>query len=233
MRFGFTLNKKAKIIIQIIVITLLLGGVIFYFTHQTIKEPSVTPELITIHFEPAPDLSPSIKEKYFQQFKRTNQYLRENPDDINGWLTLGSIMKGIKNYQEAEKIWLYTIEKWPDHPIAYANLGDLYWHFLKNYSKAEWAFQKAIEKSEHYPAQPFYYRNLFELYYYSLKNNQLAEKTLLEALEKYPEETDFLNLLGNFYKKTNQPEKAKEYFEKSLKIDPHQSEIKKELENLK
>lgn len=228
------MKKSIKITLQLIFILVLAGGLFFYFSHQTIEEPSTLPELKTIKFEPAEDLDPIIKKKYAEIFIKVGEAINQNPNDLEAWLTLGSVMKAIKNYQMAEDVWLYIIAKWPDDPIAFGNLGDLYTNFLPDLPKAEEYLKKAVENSSGITECLIYYRNLHELYKYHYdEKTDLADDILLEALEIYPDEPDFLVLLAVYYQDIGDIQKAIEYFEKLLKIDPANQAVQRDLEKLR
>jgi len=228
------MNKRSKILIQLIILVLLITGLFFYFTHQTNEESPIFPELSEIKFEPAEDLDPSLKKEYAERFIKVGETINQNPNDLNAWLSLGSIMKKIKDYKQAEKIWLYLTERWPDDPVAFGNLADLYSSFLVDYSQAEWYWKKAVANSKNIYEALIYYRNLHEFYkYYYQEKADLADDILLEALKKYPNEPDFIALLAVYYRDTNDKTRAIEYFEKLLEVDPTNQAAQRDLEELR
>jgi tetratricopeptide (TPR) repeat protein len=232
------MNKKPKIIIEVIIAVILLGALVSYFYYQfnINKTKDTSPELILseITFNPAPDLDPALKQKYAERFIKIGDMINKDPNNLLDWLALASVMKGAKDYAGAEKVWLYIIQRWPDDPVAFGNLGDLYTNFLPDYPKAEWAYQKAIDVSSGIAEHLIYYRNLHELYkHYYQEKSDLADDILLEALERYPDELDFLALLATYYRDNKQKEKAIEYFEKLLEIEPNNQAAQRDLERLK
>ena len=188
--------KKIKIIVQIIILILICVGLFFYFTHQNKKTSSVLPEVHKIEFKPKENLDPTIRERYWKYFIHNKKAIEKNPNDVNLWLNLGTIMKVIGNLDQAEEVWLYITKKWPDDPTAYGNLADLYTNFKKDYNKAEKYWKKAIEKCKNINCALIYYRNLYEFYVYHLKDKNKAKQILKQALEKYPNEEDFINLMN-------------------------------------
>ncbi len=228
------MNKKSKIIIQIIVLAILLVALAFYFYWQNNQGQVSEKELHQIEFTPSPDLPESAVQKYQERFNYIQQQIANEPNKLTHWLALAGTMKAIRSYDQAEEVWLYITEKWPEDPTAFGNLGDLYTNFLVDYAKAEEALKQAIEKSNNLNEHLIYYRNLHRLYQQKYQEKaDLADDILLEALEEYPKEPNFLALLANYYQDVDNKEKAIEYYEKLLEVDPGNQEAIDELEKLK
>ncbi len=228
-------SKKKAIILQLVVLVIIAGALGYYFYRQANQEsPLSGQELHQIEFIPADDLSEAAVKQYQERFNFIKQQIENEPNELTHWLALSSTMKAIRSYDQAEEVWLYITEKWPEDPTAFANLGDLYTNFLVDYSKAEWAFKQAIAKTENINEHLIFYRNLHRLYQQKYQEKtDLADDILFEALEKYPDEPDFLTLLADYYQDVGDKEKAIEYYEKLLKVDPLNQEAKQELEKLK
>lgn len=229
------MSKKSKILIQLIVLIILIAGLTFYFYWQN-KQSKIanTRELHTIKFTPSEDLPESAVQKYQERFNYIQEQIAEEPNKLTHWLSLAGTMKAIKSYQQAEQVWLYITEKWPEDPTAFGNLGDLYTNFLPDYPKAEEAFKQAIEKADNINEDLIYYRNLHRLYQQKYQEKaDLADDILFEALEEYSNEPEFLALLANYYQKQGDTQKAIQYYEKLLKADPGNQEAIDELEELK
>lgn len=229
------ISKKKAIILQLVVLVVIAGALGYYFYRQANqKSPLGSKELHQIEFRPDPDFPKSMIEQYQERFNFIKQQIENEPNELTHWLALASTMKAIQSYDQAEEVWLYITEKWPDDPTAFANLGDLYANFLPDYPKAEWAFKQAIAKTENINEHLIFYRNLHRLYQQKYQEKtDLADDILFEALEKYPDEPDFLTLLADYYQNEGDKEKAIEYYEKLLKVDPLNQEAKRELEKLK
>lgn len=229
--------KKSQISIIVIILVLLVvtAGAIYYFSVR--KETELHKEfnhrdLIVFEVKDT-NLPQSRQEEYFQRFLKIREVLRKYPDAFDTWLELGGLHKLIGNYEMAEKTWIYAGEIRPQNSPSFANLGDLYTNFLKDYPKAEAAFLVAIENSEGEAFNINYTRQLFELYFYHLEDNQKSEKFLLERLAKYPDDSELISLLAFLYSRTDQVEKAVEYYEKLLVLDPNNEAARRELEQLK
>lgn len=228
------MNKKSKIIIQIIVLAILLAALAFYFYWQNNQEQVSEKELHQIEFTPSSDLPESAVQKYQERFNFIQQQIADEPNKLTHWLALAGTMKAIRSYDQAEEVWLYITEKWPEDPTAFGNLGDLYTNFLPDYAKAEEAFKQAIGNSDNLNEHLIYYRNLHRLYQQKYQEKaDLADDILLEALKEYPKEPNFLALLANYYQDVDNKEKAIEYYEKLLEVDPGNQEAIDELEKLK
>ncbi len=63
--------------------------------------------------------------------------LNKNPLDFNAWMNLAITYKAGGDFTATEAIWIYVTKVWPDSPIAYRNLADLYTNFLKDPAKAK------------------------------------------------------------------------------------------------
>lgn len=145
-------------------------------------------------FTPRADLPESIQKEASDRVAAATQGLRENPDTLVLWLELAVYRKGANDLEGAEEIWLYAVQKWPEDPVAYNNLADLYQNYLNNYTKAEVYWRKLIERT---PRNTAAYRNLSDLYRYKLDDLQKARAILEEGLEKNPNHPDLVNYLAS------------------------------------
>lgn len=152
---------------------------------------SQTPDLDR-PFTPRADLPESIQKEASDRVAAATQGLRENPDTLVLWLELAVYRKGANDLEGAEEIWAYAVRKWPEDPVAYNNLADLYQNYLGNYQKAEVYWRKLIELT---PTNIAVYRNLSDLYRYKLNDMEKARAILEEGLEKNPNHPDLVNYL--------------------------------------
>ncbi|MBI4134781.1 MAG: tetratricopeptide repeat protein [Candidatus Sungbacteria bacterium] len=158
--------------------------------------------------------------------------IRANPDSLDPWLRLGITKKVIGDFEGARDAWEYASFIRPQNVISFRNLGEIYWHYLPDYPRAEANLRKAIENDSSYVDV---YITLSELYRYSYTEKaDLADDVLLEGFSKNPEKAhDFLAYLGRYYKETGNTAKAIEYFEKLLLVDPGNADTKDELRKLR
>ncbi len=179
------------------------------------------------------DLSSELIEKYFQEFTVYKNQVLQTPDKFvfDSLMSMAMIKYNLEDYKGAEEIWLYVCDQRPLSSPPFYNLGNLYANIYEDYPNAEKYYKKAIEND---PAEISYYRNFFELYYYKYaEKKNLAEKVLLDALAQGSDNIDTINLLGTYYQEIGNKDKAIEYFEKSLKLDPSNEAVKRTLKNLK
>jgi len=221
--------KMVKNIILGLILLLLIGGAVYYFWPKVPADPFVN--LFEFKIVKT-DLTDFEKEKYQKQFEDAVTALTEQPDQLDGWLTLGRVKKNLGDFQGAELAWLKAGEVRPKNSISFGNLADLYTNFTKEYEKAESAYIQAIQNSLGEEHNSALYRNFYYFYFYNLEDNQKAEAILKEGIENNSGSSDLLVLLADFYKKTNQPDKAIEYFQKALTLDPERVELKEEMDKL-
>jgi len=69
-------------------------------------------------------------------------------------------------------------------------------------------------------------------FYFVNQNYDEAEKILKDLIKKEPKNVEALFLYGLLFEVTNQLEKAKEYFEKVLVLNPSHKEAREHLEKV-
>ena len=120
--------------------------------------------------------------------------LRKEPKRVDLWLSLGVYRKMAGDYPGAIEAWNYVSATGPStiNFVAYGNLGDLYQNFVKDYTKAELNYKKAIAIK---PTYIDYYRDLYMLYRYQYKTNTSAAADILtQGLMANPNNSDLLVL---------------------------------------
>ena len=228
-------QSKLTLILEIILFLFVAAGIGYYFYTQKAGAPDIAvqdkQEKNLFEFKPqCPDLTEEQIASLKERFDKVKEFLAKTPDHMGGWMEVGLIRKGLCDYQGAADVWTYIGEIRPENSLSFANLGDLYTHFLVDYPKAEAAYLRAIENEKH---DVNYFRNFFELYYYSYtEKKHLAEKVLLDGLNYNPDSQDLMTLLASHYRDNGNKEKAIEYFNKVLKLNPDNEAVKRELERL-
>ena len=163
-------------------------------------------------------------------FKALVRKINQEPDTLAFWIDLGLVKKVFEDWTGARDAWEYASLIRPKDSTSFANLGDLYWHFLPDFPKAEANFLKALENN---PKNPGLYKDLSDLYSFSYKEKVgLADDILLKGLEKNPKSVALLAWLGNYYRDLGDAAKAREYYQKALEIEPLNDSIRRELNNL-
>ncbi len=143
------------------------------------------------------EMSNESKLRLITEIKSAVAVLKEDYDRLEGWLNLGIYRKQAGDYEGAKEAWEFATLIRPKNPIAFHNLGDLYWMYLKNYPLAETYFKKAIEID---PKIPLFYSKLHELYRYSYKEKaDLADDILRQGI-KATDDPVLKEMLDNFLK---------------------------------
>lgn len=155
-----------------------------------------------------------------------------NPDVLDPWLQAGLIKKMIGDFEGARDAWEYASLIRPNNFVSFKNLGELYWHYLPDYPRAEENFRKAIENEPRFIDS---YVSLSELYRYSyLEKQSLAEMPLLDGIRVSPDSKDLTIYLARFYRDFAKDNgKAVEYYEKFLEMAPDNRDAREELEALR
>lgn len=233
--------KKKKIYTMFLIV--LLVGVGFYFYRENQKKPiekqkEITLEQILILNIKRTDLTHEQETKYKLDFEKDKKDTLASSDAFNmsALINIGSIKRGVGDFEGARDAWEYVSAKRPKNSISFFNLGQLYAEDLKNNDKGEENFLKVLENSQGESGNEQYYRGVvdFYTYFYPEKISEV-EKILLAALstEQYQNSQDLLALLATYYGNNGQKEKALEYWQKVLKIDPTNAGVKAEIEKLK
>lgn len=176
------------------------------------------------------ELGEEMRKRQEEAFKDALARIDKRPDDPDVWVQLGGIKKMFGDYQGAIAAWNYAGLIRPKDATAYNNLGDLYWHYLRDFPNAEASYKKAIEN---FPENLGFYKDLSDLYRFDYKEKaHLADDTLLDALEESPKNIAVLAWLGGYYRDTGDRQKAREYFQRALTIDPSNTAIQAELKEL-
>lgn len=124
--------------------------------------------------------------------------LKTDSSSFDAWLTLGTLRQALGDYVGAAEAWVYATKLSPHTGVAYANLGNLYANYTKDYPKAEASYLKGIQND---PQAVNTYRNLFELYVYSYKTDTSAAEDLLKTgIAKLPKALDLKVLLARYYR---------------------------------
>jgi len=223
-----------KYIIIGLVIVLFLAAVGFYaYQKGYFQKKDQTPtwqKLLTLEIKDK-DMSQEEAASFQSRFETTKEQLMKNRDNFDSWLALGVIKKGVGDYEGARDVFIYAGQIRPQLGISYGNLADLYAYFLDEPQKAEETYKIAIEKA---PSYSPYYSGLADLYRYKFPNGDaLYEQTMLDALKKIPDEPNLTSALASFYRQRGEVQKAIEYYEKLVKLQPQNETAKQDLAELK
>ena len=232
---------KNKTIIKIIIVILVAAGLgsYFYFDYQKSKIPEnpkneVIEQISTLRITRG-DLDQETLEKYQEAFNAQKEKFLENPEDETVFWSLISIeqiKQLVGDYDGAEQALLWAAELAPKSFVVHGNLASLYFHHYQDFVKAEEHYLKALETEDH-SQLTYYYLDLHEIYrYFYKKDTILAEDILKQGIERFPQETNLMAVLANYYKELGRKEEARQYYQKILEINPDSQAAKQGLENL-
>lgn len=226
--------KNFKIIIAILILS-----TVGYVTYQKVSNKDSADQDLeamknSIVAEPrvaVTDLTPEQKDKFLQQLKDAQAaVVKFNFDNLQAVNDVARLKKALGDFEGAITAWEYANLSSPKNSLSFSNLAALYHYDLKEYDKAETNYLISISND---PDDINTIRNLFEMYYYAIKDLTRAEALLLESIENNPEAVDLYALAGSFYAEIGRNDKALEYYEKALGLNPNNQAIKKEIERLK
>lgn len=153
------------------------------------KAPSLTRPLTF-----SSNLSEAAKASITKNIETFVTALKSDPTNVTAWLYLGAFRKMAGDYEGAIEAWKYVTALAPTNPTAFANLADLYGHFIKDYPQAEAYYQKAISLK---PNDISLYVDLYYLYRDVYKVGTSAGTDLLKAgLTANPGNAELTALLG-------------------------------------
>jgi len=238
--------SNTKKIIQIIVFVIVVLVVGYYFInefylkdrHAGPEKPDVTLEQVFEFKVVRDDFTQEQIDDYQERFDRKVGQVQNSPDSFNfsSLNSIGMIKKELYDFEGARDVWEYVSYMSPENSLSFFHLGNLYMEDLKDNQKAEENFLIALENSENERGNEQYYRAVttFYTYYYTEKKQQV-EKILLDVLktELYKESFDVMTLLATYYGNNNQKEKAIEYWQKALALDPGNEAVIGEIERIK
>lgn len=155
----------------------------------------------------------------FNRLKTLRDELAVDPEDYEKQLSYAGLLKILHENDAAENKYQEIIEKFPDFGPAYAELADLYVYPLARYDEAMELYKQAVAKSAY---RTDYYRALADLYISKFPDKKSEiEPMMLAGIEKMPSNAEnFYSYLGAFFYQEKQYDKAIDYFQKCVEINP-------------
>lgn len=159
--------------------------------------------------------------------------LTASKTDFESWITLGTLYKMSGDYKNAAIMWEYVSAIYPQNITSFANLGDLYTNFLKDYPKAAAAYTQEIKNS---PTNLDAYKSLFQIYTSTSYTGEVgaAEKVLKQGIVANPKATELHITLARYYRSLGRTADAKAQYAAAIESAQSQgqtalaAEIKKE-----
>ncbi|MEK9175041.1 MAG: tetratricopeptide repeat protein [Patescibacteria group bacterium] len=173
-------------------------------------------------------LTDAQKQNTIKQIEEIKKQITTNYDVELPWLMLGNYRKSVQDYDGAIEAWNFLATIRPKGYLAFHNLGSLYGFELRNYTKSEENFLKAIKNNA---SNIDAYSQLVAVY--ETYKPEKIEQLLLDGIKLNPNDASLKIMLGQYYAKIGNKIEAIKYFEEALKINPTNSEIKAEIEELK
>jgi len=164
------------------------------------------------------------QKKYDQAFQIYKMMSEIFPQDKEAYLFLGLILEEKGQRYLAIEEFKKALSIDPDFSDALNSLGYLYTEEGINLDEAELLIKKALEIE---PDNPAYIDSLGWVYFKKKKIDEAIEY-LEEAAQMLADPVIF-DHLGDAYFKQGQTEKAREWWKKSLDLDPEQEKVKEKL----
>lgn len=131
-------------------------------------------------YKPLATLPQSVQDNNKKLYATAVEQLKFNPNGIAYWLQLAQLRKGADDFTGAEEVWLYVTKRWPNDPIAFASLADVYAFSLKNSTKAVQYWNLAIAADGRIVSN---YIALANFQHINLKDKVAAKATLEAGLK--------------------------------------------------
>lgn len=185
------------------------------------------------------DLPEDVRTLVVASVEKLKSELREDSTKVAAWLDLAIRYKTAGDFDGAVEIWEYLAAQYPTDPVPPHNLGEYYFHTVKDYPRAEQQYLTAITIA---PEFSINYLDLHDMYRYVYKQDTTAAADILkEALIKIDgsQSIDVLLALARYYESKGDIESARANYTlardvaKKLKNAPLVERIEVELKRLK
>lgn len=173
-------------------------------------------------------ISPESKNRAEEKIAAANTLIQENYDYDLPWLELAAYRQVLGDFDGAIAALDFLSAIRPKEYVSFHNLGVIYGFYLKNYPKSEENFLKSITNN---PQNIDAYEQLITVY--EAYKPERIESLLLPAIQKNPSNVSFKIMLGNYYANKSKTAEAIRYLEEALKLNPTNTELKTEIEELK
>jgi len=227
------MNKKVKIILEIIALIIIVLAVIFFVTRQVGHiGDNQTGDLS--HFwemKVEKELPPEALEKFQARHENAVASLKINNDLFAAWVDLGTAKKAMGDQQGALDVWLHLNEIRPNNSTSFRNAGEIYMEEYQDYNQAEEMFQTAKKND---PTKESIYLQIAWLYNFrDTDKKHLVDDVILEGLEQVPDSQQLTVYLADWYLEQGEKDKAIEYYEKAIELMPDNEALRDKLYELK
>jgi tetratricopeptide (TPR) repeat protein len=215
--------QKSTTISAALVVLIFIAGAVFWGVQRGVifvkdgtlgfSKDAITNPVPAIILEPGfpADFPAEARNIYQQNVASIAQTLETDPTNIEAWLDLAIYYRMVNNHAGAEEIWKYVRKLYPNDAISVHNLGEHYFHYAKDYVKAEKYYEESITKN---PGLESNYTDLYEMYKYAYKQDTTAAIDILQrgiAAVGAQQAAHFKILLGREYRDRGDKENARKY----------------------
>lgn len=221
--------KKIRLPLIILAVIVLVGAT-FYLAKRDKSEDNlyILPANANVNAEQAETFNQAV-----ETLKKNNLSDREKRD---AYVVIAQVRYQMYDLVGSEEVYLKALAVSPEDVIILNNLADIYQQ-QGRYVDAADKYLKTIETT---PKWVNAYRELTYLYKFNLKDryNENLEKILLAGFKASqslggPGDVDYCTLLAMYYEDTGQIDKAIEYYEKTVELDPKNTAAADQLKTLK
>ncbi|QQG45481.1 MAG: hypothetical protein HYW89_00890 [Candidatus Sungiibacteriota bacterium] len=171
------------------------------------------------------------KQELYASLDMHGRSVKARPNFFTGWIQVGIFKKIIGDFEGARDAWEYASLLEPLNSLSFANLGELYWRYLKDFPKAEANLKISLKNK---PADVQTHVSLAELYYYSYKEKaEEADDVLLRGLEANPQNQTLMSRLAYLYEQRKEWGKALEWWQKVNELFPGDSDVESRITKIK
>ena len=175
-------------------------------------------------------ISDSSRKSALAKLDELIKLIKGKYDYVNAWYDLGAYRIVIGDYDGAIDAYKFVVLLKPGDYISYANLGDIYMNYLKNYPLAEENFLKAIKNNSAYF---FGYTELATLYENNFNDGkQKAEDLFLLGIKLNAENLYLKIKFAEFYERNGKKSEALALFREVLSLDPNNKSVEIEIAKL-
>src|SRR3989344_4526176 len=172
-------------------------------------------------------ISDSSRKNTLAKLDELIKLIKDNYDYVNAWYDLGAYRMVIGDYDGAVDAYKFVALIKPGDYVGYANLGDIYANYLKNYSLAEENFLKAVKNNPAYVSGYADLAGLYEKYFDD--GLQKAENLFLSGIRLNADNLYLKIKLAEFYDRNDKKSAALALFREVLALDPSNKSVQEEI----
>lgn len=168
-------------------------------------------------------ISDSSRKNALAKLDELIKLIKDKYDYANAWYDLGAYRMIIGDYDGAVDAYKFVPLIKPGDYVGYANLGDIYTNYIKNYPLAEENFLKAIQNNSAYISA---YAELANLYENNFDDGRKkSENLLLLGINSNPQDLYLKIKLAEFYERSGRKSEALGLFRQILSADPNNKSV--------